>query len=97
MKHFVQVERLATGEQRDDPVHSETANHRDKEDLFGVDRELDGIHLPDHPRVERAGDGLKEPSDGVDPSFAVKPRIDNSSPVALDSNAADGDKCTGEE
>ena len=89
MKHLIQIVGLLESDQRHDHITEDSRNHRDEEYLHGIDRELEGIHLPYDIRGERRGNRLKHIVDRIAVTETRQPRIDAFRPVLLHRDAAD--------
>ena len=89
MQKFVKIVRLV-GEIRADDVAADGKDHGYEVNLERIDRELDGIHAPGNPRIERRGDRFKEGVQRFDHAELFQHGVDALRPVALENQSEQG-------
>ena len=97
VEHLIEVVGFPEGDQRDDHVAEDSGHHGDEEDLHGVDRKLERIHLPDNVGGEGRADRLKHVIDRFAVAEPVQPRVDAFRPVLLHDDAADRNRRAAEQ
>ena len=89
VQKFVKIVRLV-GEVRADDVTADGEDHGYEVNLERIDRELDGVHAPCDPRVERRGDRFEEGVQRLDHADLFQHGVDALRPVALENQSEQG-------